>query len=60
MKTILRLCACSALLFFMSMLAAGCTYNTYHEGDAPPGEYELKESKPVLKERVVERHYVVE
>ena len=59
MKNIIRLSSCGALLLYLGVFASGCTYNTYYD-DAPPGEYELKESKPVAKERVVERHYVVE
>ncbi len=44
---------------FLGSLIAGCTYHTHYEG-GPEGTYELKESVPVSKERVVERHYVVE
>jgi len=61
MKNIIKLSACGVLFLYLGVLAAGCSYHTYYDGEeAPPGEYELKDSKPIAKEKVVERHYVVE
>lgn len=53
----------SSIAMLIIFSASGCTYHEhYHTADdtLPPGDYELKESVPVHKERVVERHYVVE
>jgi len=44
---------------YFCAIISGCTYHTHYEG-GPEGTYELKESQPVSKEKVVERHYVVE
>ncbi|MDX9702040.1 MAG: hypothetical protein RBU23_03245 [Candidatus Auribacterota bacterium] len=52
----------TALLCILCALCiAGCSYHTYYGDDAAPaGDYELKGSTPVSREKVVERHYVVE
>ncbi len=61
MNTIFRSASTAILSIICAAYITGCTYHTYYGDEGvPPGDYELKSSTPVSKEKVVERHYVVE
>lgn len=61
MKPAVRIYASLIVACSVAPLVAGCTHHTYYGDEgAPPGRYELKDSSPISRERVVERHYVVE
>lgn len=60
MKKYTKFFVTALLCLYLGTFASGCTYNTYYDDEMPPGDYTLKDSKPILKEKVVQRHYVVE
>ena len=61
MNTIVRSASTVILSLICAAYITGCTYHTYYgDEDVPAGDYKLKSSTPIAKEKVVERHYVVE
>lgn len=58
MNTFMTRFFATIVALYMALFIVGCTYHKYYE--TPEGPAELKDSHTVSKEKVVERHYVVE